>query len=253
MYVSSVSPVESRHNKQALVVYKDQPTRLTARSLLSSFGFQVIESDDGRHALSVAKKRPCIDLLVMDSNPPGIDGWTLATSYLDVCPLGRAVVMSADDEVQSINRESNGGWRFVPKSRLPAMLLDVIQSFGLTEPRRVILLAENEPMVRKLAQAVLAQAGHAVIAAVDGQEALELSRAYSAKIDLVISDIEMPRMDGVRLAEQIKKERPETPVLLMSGFFECVLPAHTNLIQKPFTPKRFAAKVHELLGTETTV
>jgi DNA-binding response OmpR family regulator len=120
----------------------------------------------------------------------------------------------------------------------------------LAKPRRVVLLAEDEPLLRNLVQAVLSQAGHAVIAAADGEEALELSRSYSGRIDLVVSDVTMPRMDGLQLTEHIQRERTETAVLLMSGFFQGPVPSHTALIQKPFTPRKLASRVNELLGIE---
>jgi CheY-like chemotaxis protein len=220
------------------------------KSLLFSAGFDAIECDDWPHALSVIATKPCIDLLVTETQPAGVDVWTLGELYLHECPHGRLVLMSADHEVNSINMESSGEWRFVPRLRLSEMLLEAIQSVGLLRPRRVVLLVEDEPLLRNLVQAVLARAGHAVIAAVDGGEALELSRAYSGKIDLVVSDVTMPRMDGLQLTEHIRRERPETPVLLMSGFFQGPVPSHTALIQKPFTPRKLASRVNELLGIE---
>ena len=138
----------------------------------------------------------------------------------------------------------------LPKQRLPELLVDALRKFGLGHPKRVILLAEDEKPVRRLLQTILTKAGHDVIVAADGQEALELSRAYSGSIDLVVSDIVMPRMTGRVLAQIIREERPATRILLMSGHTSGVLhefATSRNFIRKPFIPKNLLDKITELL------
>ena len=176
-----------------------------------------------------------------------MDGWTLATSFLYEHPRSQVVLVSAEGEVDSINYESAGGWRFIPKPHLADMLLETLQQTGFQQPKRVILLVEDEPMIRNLVKAVLGKAGYSIIPAVDGQEALALSRAYSGQIDLVLSDVEMPRVNGIQLAEQIRRERPGVEVLLMSGFSHAALPAGTRLLAKPFDFRQLAARIRELL------
>ena len=105
--------------------------------------------------------------------------------------------------------------------------------------------------LRNLLEVILTQAGYVVIPAVDGQEALELSRTYTNTIDLVVSDIIMPRMTGNDLLEHIRFERPDTQVLLMSGYAS---PAYIDyatkhdFIRKPFAPKQFMDEVSTLLS-----
>lgn len=251
--MSSLEPVENSNFKHALVLDQQPGIRSAVNSILSSLGFRVTESECGRHALAIATRKPCLDLLISETQPLGVDAWTLATSFLRTCPVGRVVMMSGgDEEVDSINSESPGAWRFVPKSRLAGMLLEAIHSVGLLQPRRVILLADDEPMVRNVVQAILARSGYAIITAADGQEAMDLSRAYSGKIDLVLSDIKMPGLNGIQLAECIRQQRPGTPVLLMSGFApQDALPPGAVLINKPFDYRNLVARIRELLGIET--
>src|SRR6266571_3140294 len=86
-----------------------------------------------------------------------------------------------------------------------------------TSPQFVILLAEDETLVRNVVRAMLTEAGYAVLDAVDGEHALEVSRRYDGSIHMLLSDIKMPRMNGIELSEQISRERPGIKVLLMSG------------------------------------
>jgi len=119
------------------------------------------------------------------------------------------------------------------------------------QSRRVVLLAEDEPQLRDLLEAILTQAGYAVIPAVDGQQALELSRSYTSMIDLVVSDIKMPRMTGPELQEHIRFERPDAQVLLMSGHASGALLEYAtshDFIQKPFEPNQFMDEVSTLLN-----
>jgi two-component system cell cycle sensor histidine kinase/response regulator CckA len=72
----------------------------------------------------------------------------------------------------------------------------------------VILLAEDEALVRNLIQLMLVKEGYAVLAAKDGQEALEVLEKFSGPVHLLVTDVRMPRLDGWTLAETVRKQRP---------------------------------------------
>jgi DNA-binding response OmpR family regulator len=123
----------------------------------------------------------------------------------------------------------------------------------------VILIAEDEVMVRNLVRHLLTAEGHEILAAADGYEALELSRKYDGTIDLLITDVKMPRMDGLALIEKLRKERPKIRILVMSGHASEELrgpKAGFDFLRKPFPPGVFRAKVREVLegapGDRTT-
>lgn len=130
----------------------------------------------------------------------------------------------------------------------------------MTPQRRgeiTILIAEDEPLVRNLIRSVLASRGYGVIDAADGQEALEVSREYKGEIDLLLTDVRMPRMTGVELVEHIKLERPGIRVLVMSAESSSTLAQIAkgrNFIQKPFMAKTLRDKVEDVMllppGTE---
>jgi two-component system, cell cycle sensor histidine kinase and response regulator CckA len=117
-----------------------------------------------------------------------------------------------------------------------------------------ILLVEDEPAVRGLARQILRMHGYVVLEAADGVEALRLADAQAGPIDLLITDVIMPAMGGVPLAERLVARRPETKVLFTSGYPEDAVVQHgiprtlVAFLQKPFTPAGLAQKVREVLG-----
>jgi two-component system, cell cycle sensor histidine kinase and response regulator CckA len=117
-----------------------------------------------------------------------------------------------------------------------------------------VLLAEDEEAVRSLGSLALRSAGYSVVEARDGEEALELSQRHSGPMDLLLTDVVMPKMNGLDLADRLVAMRPEIKVLYMSGYtgdavsrFESDL-SSKPFLQKPFTVSVLANKVHEVLG-----
>ena len=147
----------------------------SVRSLLTEIGFHVTESDHGDHALSVINTDPCLDLLVTEARPPGVDAKALIRAFSLRCLLGRSIVLSEQADTAKANAESNGEWAVIAKEGLSDGLLEAIRNFGFGQRQCVILLAEDEPMIRNFVGFALRHAGYAVIDASDGQEALERS------------------------------------------------------------------------------
>ena len=82
---------------------------------------------------------------------------------------------------------------------------------------QVVLLAEDEAAVRAFVKTILQREGYQVLEAADGNGAVALARKVNGAIDLLVTDIKMPGMDGVALAEALKEMRPGIPVVFMSG------------------------------------
>ncbi len=117
-----------------------------------------------------------------------------------------------------------------------------------------ILIAEDEPQVRELTCRLLRQAGYAVLAAADGEEALQIARGHSGRIDLLLTDVIMPRLSGDELAARLLVSRPGVPVLFVSGYANETLGLEgmgpgTRYLQKPFVPAVLLECVEELLTT----
>ena len=117
----------------------------------------------------------------------------------------------------------------------------------------VVLLVEDEPAVSDLARRILTQNGFTVIAAADPVDALALCESRKAPIRLLVTDMIMPRLNGLEVARKVRAARPTTPVLYISGYtqhpvIELNTAEHKSaFLQKPFTPDAFLEKIHELL------
>ncbi|HEV2488602.1 MAG TPA: response regulator [Candidatus Acidoferrales bacterium] len=118
----------------------------------------------------------------------------------------------------------------------------------------VILLAEDSEALREIAGEYLASLGYTVIEAASGTEALSKSSEFPGKIDLLLTDVVMPEMDGRKLADEIAQKRPGIKVLFSSGYTDDAIVRHGVLepgvyfIQKPYRPKALARKVREVLN-----
>ncbi len=116
-----------------------------------------------------------------------------------------------------------------------------------------ILLVEDQPALRALAEEVLQEAGHRVLSAPHGLAALQLVEQQAVEIDLLITDVMMPEMNGPDLADRLSRVRPGLIVLYMSGYTDHALlhrgalESGTTFLQKPFLPQALRTKVEDLL------
>jgi two-component system, cell cycle sensor histidine kinase and response regulator CckA len=122
-----------------------------------------------------------------------------------------------------------------------------------------ILLVEDEDGVRELAFSVLKGYGYKVFKASSGEEAISICNALPDKIDLMLSDVVMPKMNGQQLSEYLKPRRPDMKVLFMSGYTDetilryGVMQLTTAYLQKPFTPDSLGRKIREVLENKDPV
>ena len=98
-----------------------------------------------------------------------------------------------------------------------------------------ILVAEDDPAVRALATDMLREHGYTVLAAADGEEALLVAECHAAPIHLLLTDVMMPRMNGLELARAFGSIRPHARVLYMTGYAEMPAAAEGIIVQKPFS------------------
>ena len=137
----------------------------------------------------------------------------------------------------------------------PAAQIDPARSRG----DATVLLVEDEDMLREATRRILANAGYLVISATDGEDALEQERSHGGRIDLLLTDVIMPGIDGPGLADLIRRRRGGISVLFMSGFAEAILDSHgqsrdgTPLIEKPVSGSVLLQKVGDLLAGRTSI
>ena len=119
-----------------------------------------------------------------------------------------------------------------------------------------VLVVEDQKDVRGLATAILESLGYRVLSAADGPTALALAAVHEGPIDLVLTDVVLPGMNGKQVAEQLELMRPGIEVLFTSGYSQDVI-AHRGVldrevayIPKPYSPKDLAMKIREVLGEQ---
>ena len=119
----------------------------------------------------------------------------------------------------------------------------------------VILLAEDDPLVRNVVRTTLITAGYVVLDATDGAHALEMSRGYDGLIHVLLTDVVMPNMDGPTMARHLRGQFGDIRLLFMSGYAEEQLRETISLdnvsfLPKPFSVQQIAEAVHDALARE---
>jgi DNA-binding NtrC family response regulator len=123
---------------------------------------------------------------------------------------------------------------------------------------QTILVVDDESSIRVALQRILQRAGYAVLTAEDGEDALRVARAHAeqraASVDLLLTDMVMPHMDGGRLVKQFTRLYPGAAVIRMSGYTEsettraALSDASTPFLAKPFTVEAVTTMVREALS-----
>jgi len=121
-----------------------------------------------------------------------------------------------------------------------------------------VMVVEDQAQVRRMVLAILRQNGYRLLEAADGTEALSLCERHEGALDLLITDVVMPGMNGVELSDRMRRLRPTLRTLFISGYTADVLgpsgalaPGMSHLA-KPFSPAQLSRKIREVLGARIT-
>jgi CheY-like chemotaxis protein len=119
----------------------------------------------------------------------------------------------------------------------------------------LVLVVEDDPQVRAILRRTLQGAGYSVYEAITGLSALHFMDAHPGEIDLIVSDVVMPGMNGGEMAEQLVRSHPEVPVLFISGYPGAEIErrglklGRAAYLQKPFSPDALATAVHNAIAS----
>ena len=120
-----------------------------------------------------------------------------------------------------------------------------------------ILVVDDEELMRRFIGTFLSQLGYSSVTAMDGVDALDKMKGN--KIDAVITDIKMPKMDGIILTREISTQYPGVPVMVMTAFDEeysagtAISLGAREFIKKPFSPDEFAIRLNKMIGDSETM
>ena len=122
--------------------------------------------------------------------------------------------------------------------------------------RETVLVVEDSPLVRKLMQEVLELNGYRVYEAANGHAALEIAGQPGMHLDLLLTDVTLPGMNGRELADALTARQPDLKVVFASGHGSDALgkfgvAANAGFLEKPFSPKDLARKVREILDARS--
>jgi signal transduction histidine kinase/CheY-like chemotaxis protein len=124
-------------------------------------------------------------------------------------------------------------------------------------PGHTVLLVDDELEIRNMVSDFLQMQGHTVLAAGDAEQAMMAASGHEGTIDLLITDVVMPHTDGFELAVKLRKQRPEMPVLVISGFTGGALAkrgrdlGEVPFLSKPFSLRQLEASLKDILGPAT--
>ncbi len=156
----------------------------------------------------------------------------------------------------NVYSEPNQGTTFriyLPRYRAEASEIDDEPKLEVQGGTETILIAEDDESVLDLSKAMLEVMGYRVLTAKSNTQALRIVKDYDGNIDLLLTDVVMPHMNGKELSELIRTVKPDLKCLYMSGYtadviaHQGILDEHVNFLSKPFSLKELAAKVREVL------
>ena len=256
-----------------LVLNGAQAVGEASGSVMLRTGHQRLDAEDPSTRQTLGEVDPGIFVFIEVSDTgSGMDADTLARifdPFFTTKATGRGLGLAA---VQGIVRGHRGlitvyselGRGTTFKVLLPVSAAEVkagselFRAQGLeptvADPVSTILVVDDDDDVRELARQVLEYGGYRVIEARDGLEAVEIFRALSHEISMVLMDMTMPRMSGEEAYREISTLRAEVPVVLSSGYNEVeatrrlVGRGRVAFIQKPYTLRELLAQVAEVLS-----
>ncbi len=133
----------------------------------------------------------------------------------------------------------------------------MIEDRRMEPSKYTILVVDDEEPLRNLIVAFLSNLGHSCITAIDGVDALD--KIKGNKVDVVITDIKMPNVDGITLTSEIVTRYPDLPVMVMTAFGDeysaglAISTGARDFIKKPFSLDEFAIRLHKMINDSETL
>jgi PAS domain S-box-containing protein len=227
-----------------LIVEDNAATRKMMRVALRAEGYAVVEAEDGKAALRIASElEPAMVLL--DCKLPDTDGFELARRLRALIPNLPIVAVTGWAHADEARVLTAGFLDVLLKPVEPSRLVEIVDRYIGQSPLRsassgrIVLLADDDAMQRKLGQIALTYAGFEVLLAEDGKSAVRLAAEHNP--DVIVSDVLMPGMDGFAVCKTIRSHPilGRIPIVLMSAHY---LEAEDRKLAAQFGANRYVSR-----------
>ncbi|MGE0814688.1 MAG: PAS domain S-box protein [Vicinamibacterales bacterium] len=221
------------------------PTHPTA---LAAGPYVTLTIRDTGHGMSEATKRRVFEPFFTTKEVGKGTGLGLSVAHGIIAQSGGAII------VESAPGAGATFAIYLPAAQAPAAQATPDPARALSPGRGRVLVVDDDADIRSVIGRALGHAGYDVIAAGNGLEALEVLTAQAGRVDLVLTDVMMPGMDGADLAARVKDEFPSVRMLFTSGYAESVLAKRgvfaggIEFLAKPYTLRALTEKVRGVLG-----
>jgi PAS domain S-box-containing protein len=227
-----------------LVVEDNAATRKLMRVTLKAQGYSVLEAEDGQTALGLAARREPA-MVLLDCKLPDMDGFEVGRRLRTLIPDLPIVAVTGWAHADEARVLTAGFLDVLLKPVEPSRLLEVVDRYAGRSPARavptgrMVLLADDDAMQRKLGQITLAHAGFEVVLAEDGEAAVRLAK--ERKPDVIVSDVLMPQLDGFGVCRKVRADPDlcRVPIVLMSAHY---LEAEDHRLAKRFGANRYVSR-----------
>ena len=248
-----------------LVVDDSRMIRRTIRKELEGGGYEVIEAQNGLEGLTKLAVPSPPGLVTLDIEMPKLNGFDTCrklrgeryTRFFSHCPDNRmpVIFITGNDTMEDRKRGfALGAADFISKPFPEGTILSAVDK--VLKPAQLVqgmtaLVVDDSGVARHIVTEYLRREGLRVIQAEDGQEALDILRLQASEIDMVITDLNMPRMDGCQLARSIRGELnlSDLPVIFLtasadeSELLEVFRAGATDHLVKPFAKEELLARI----------
>ncbi len=245
-----------------LVVDDSGFMRTVIKTRLAKAGYQIIEAADGLKALETAAREPDIALITMDVEMPNLDGFATSSQlrtddrlpgYLKTVPI---VFITSYDSVEDRRRGFDlGATDFVSKEDIETELVSTVDRILRPETDMTgleALVVDDSFFARKIVSRVLESRGIVITEAENGKAALETIAKAPGRYDIMVTDLNMPEMDGMELTRKVRLElgMHQMPIIMLSANDDKVTQIElfkagiTDYLTKPFIREELLGRLH---------
>lgn len=200
-------------NVNVLIVDNDVSMLETIGDVFQDRGYNVAMVEDGRRAIKLVSRR-YFDVVLMDIRMPGINGLETYKEVKKIIPTAAVIMMTGDSKEELVKKTiEEGAYAVIYK---PFNVKRVIKVVEEAVKKPVILIVDDRIEDRETLRDILDGKGYRTVLAKDGYEAVGF--AQKGNFDVILLDIKMPGMDGVKTLERIKEFRPEAGIIMITAY-----------------------------------